>query len=585
MKAGIFYKNILTIAIIMSMISSGLFFSLTLEKANAQQILGTNNYVPVVQPPTEKKYVGITIFGHVVPHTSLNSIYILAMKTLLAHITDSIINWINNGFEGGPSFVTDPKSFLLGVADETAGEFINGTEWGWVCDPYKLNIKIALNLSMRSFPRQRKCTFTGIINNFGNFVSGNFSEGGWQGWFTLMTDPNANAQVAFLDVQAELQKRIRQRQDMETTKLNWGKGFLSYQECLAYSSTTRECVKYGPIRTPGTVIESQLENTLGSSLRQMELADDIDKIVGALTTQLVKTVFQKGLSSLNSNNGWSGTATDYQNSASTNITGWCAADITNISVGDTVGWNASVYDGTTDKNATYVWEGDEIRNGLEHDNAPDFDKINITYYKPGIKKASVTVTKNGKTIKLNCENSVNVSIKNDTCFADKNYASINDKVLWTVMTLDGAPATYEWKSSDPSGPFGTTKNVETIYKTGGTKAAMVNIAKEGGATTTVICINKVLVSASKLTASCTVDPLVGVRDTGQNDGTQFTWTAIAEGGTGEYSYSWAGTDNLIGSATTTSVSYSTAGSKSAQVTVDDGNETVKTNCDDKATVY
>ena len=59
------------------------------------------------------------------------------------------------------------------------------TEWGWVCDPYKLNIKIALTLGIGNFKRQRKCTLTGIVKNFNNFFNGTFSDGGWQSWFEI----------------------------------------------------------------------------------------------------------------------------------------------------------------------------------------------------------------------------------------------------------------------------------------------------------------------------------------------------------------------------------------------------------------
>ena len=44
------------------------------------------------------------------------------------------------------------------------------------------------------------------------------------------------------------------------------------------------------IQTPGSVIESQLENSLGSGVRQLELADSINEIVGALAGQLVNQV-------------------------------------------------------------------------------------------------------------------------------------------------------------------------------------------------------------------------------------------------------------------------------------------------------
>ena len=45
-----------------------------------------------------------------------------------------------------------------------------------------------------------------------------------------------------------------------------------------------------PVQTPGSVIENQLENSLGSGVRQLELANSINEIVGALASQLVSQV-------------------------------------------------------------------------------------------------------------------------------------------------------------------------------------------------------------------------------------------------------------------------------------------------------
>jgi len=48
-------------------------------------------------------------------------------------------------------------------------------------------------------------------------------------------------------------------------------------------------------KTPGSVIESQLENQLGSGVAQLNLAQSIDQIVDAFLAQLVTQVLQKGL--------------------------------------------------------------------------------------------------------------------------------------------------------------------------------------------------------------------------------------------------------------------------------------------------
>lgn len=708
-------KKILSYFLIIPIIVSLTFSGLAIRTVYA---VDTVPPVPVSDDALRSKFVGVTVMGYTVPGFSWNGIYILVMKTLLAQITDSIVNWINSGFEGSPSFVTDPKSFLVDVGDEVAGEFINEmTKFGWLCDPYRLNIQIALSLGIGSFKRQRKCTLTGIIKNFDNFVNGTFKEGGWKGWFYLTTNPNANPGTAFLSVQAELQKRIQQRKDLEVKKLDWGKGFLSWRTCEAYSTTASEgsqssesggvlgsksqindssgqshdCVKWSDIKTPGTVIESQLEHTLGTSLRQMELADDIDKIVGALVQQLVKTVLQKGLSSMNSADGWEGTSSDLEErSSDTKITGTCTADTGAALTGETVEWTVYVSGGPSDKTPEYKWNGNEI----ETNTKTETRRLQIAYNSAGTKKARVTVKKGNKSATIKCSSSVkvaagddsdvasgadgycsanksaiktggsvkwtwkpyssdssydsatyewkdengnaiedagsaksftiyyfesgeksaNVTVTNDgassgydcgtvdvsdeggsssssesttadSCSVDKTSALVNQTVKWSASLADTSEnATYNWLSDDTDGPSGDTGSVEVGYTTTGTKSASVEITK-GDTTTTTSCSNSVEITNTKLSASCSVDPIAGAVDTGQDDGTEFTWTATASGGVGDYGYNWSGTDGLVGSEETTATTYTEAGNKTAQVTVTSGDESVTVKCGGAARVF
>lgn len=704
------HKKILSFLLIIPIIISLSFSSLAINKVYA---IDTVPPVPVSDDALRSKFVGVTVMGYTVPGFSWNGIYILVMKTLLSQITDSIVNWINSGFEGSPSFVTDPQSFLLGVGDEVVGEFINEmTKFGWLCDPYKLNIKIALSLGIGSFKRQRKCTLTKIIKNFDNFVTGTFKEGGWQGWFELTTNPNANPGTAFLSAQAELQKRMREKNDMEVKKLDWGKGFMSWRTCEAYSAKTsapsdagptvsygnqsKECVKWSDIKTPGTVIESQLEHTLGTSLRQLELADDIDKIVGALVQQLVKTVLQKGLSSMNSAEGWEGTSSDIgEQSSNTKITGTCTADTRSALTGETVEWSVYVSGGPSNKTPEYKWNGNEISTNTE----TDTDSLKIEYGSTGTKRAKVTVTKGNKSTTIKCSGSVKVAagddsdvasgddgycsankssiktgnsvkwkwmpyasdssynsasyewkdedgnaiedagstrsvtisyfeageksvgvdvtkngktsnydcgtvdvsdgdsssppseelITDDSCSADKTSALINQTVKWSAELADNSvSATYNWLSDDADGPSGDTKSVEVGYTTATngteTKTASVEITK-GETTTTVLCKNSVKISNTKLSSTCSVSPTGGQVETGDGDGTEFTWTATPFGGVGGYGYSWSGTDGLDGSEETTATTYSEAGDKTAQVTVTSGEESVTVKCGGTARVF
>lgn len=713
-------KKILSYIVIIPIIISLSFSGLTIKMLYAANVTEVATPVPVSDHAMRSKYVGITIFGHTIQVLSLNSIAILVAKTILAKLTDSIVEWINSGFEGSPSFVGDPKQFLIDTADEIAGEFINSTEWGWVCDPYKLNIKIALSLGMGRFKRQKKCTLTKIINNFNNFFNGTFKEGGWKGWFAVTANPNEHPGSAFLSIQAELDKRIAQGKDMEVKKLDWGKGFLSWRDCLAYSSSpatksdstssasasgsvtdntgkSHTCEKWSDIKTPGTVIESQLEHSLGTGVRQLEIADDIDMIVGALVGQLVKTVLQKGLSSLQSSEGWSGVSSDLEEKSSkTKMTVSCIAYDTRALTGDNVEWVASVSGGPSDDTPTYTWSInnniDEITNS-ENNGTADAESITVKYNTTGKKTATVKVEKGNKSAKAKCSNTVKVSAGDDSdtsssdnagyCFANKSAIRTGNSVKWTwspyssdssydsatyewsgddiedagsgksitvsyseageksaevIVTKDGesssydcgavsvsdsdggnsssetaettdycsvnktsafvnqtvkwtlsladddGTATYKWKLDDVDESV-STKSVEVAYGAVGTKTASVDITKND-ITTTLNCKNSVKISSPKLTASCDVNPIAGVTDTGEGDGTEFTWTAMAEGGeSAAYVYSWSGSDSLSGDATTTSTTYSSAGNKTAKVTVTSGEESVTVKCDEEASVF
>ena len=72
--------------------------------------------------------------------------------------------------------------------------------------------------------------------------------------------------------------------------------------------------------------------------------------------------------------------------------------------------------------------------------------------------------------------------------------------------------------------------------------------------------------------SCT--PNTYNAQTGQN----VVWSAAVSGGSGNYSYSWSGTDGLSGGGNSQSRSYSSSGTKNAHVTVTSGGKSASADC-------
>ncbi len=222
--------------------------------------------------------------------TSADSIATKIAKTVIQQFTTSLIKWINSGFNGGPQFITDPATFFKNTADITAGSFIEGSDLSFLCQPFKQAVLLSLNLNYSYAFRDRiGCTLTDVINNIEG-ATASFEDVGWDGWFQMTQNQQNNVYGASFMAKAELDARIANALGIKRDELQQGSGFLSSRDCLQSDWRTQECVAWGPVKTPGTVIESQLEEALGTNLKQLELAKEFDEILAALMNQLMKQV-------------------------------------------------------------------------------------------------------------------------------------------------------------------------------------------------------------------------------------------------------------------------------------------------------
>src|SRR5690606_1528490 len=121
--------------------------------------------------------------------------------------------------------------YLRDIADQVAGDFIYGSELGFLCSPFELDVRAALDIQYQEsqdFGSQVQCTLSDVVNNVENFGQ-SFSN--WSDWFQITTRPQNNPYGAMLMAQAELDARIRNAQGQELELLDWGEGFLSMRQC------------------------------------------------------------------------------------------------------------------------------------------------------------------------------------------------------------------------------------------------------------------------------------------------------------------------------------------------------------------
>lgn len=209
---------------------------------------------------------------------SLDPLAWFIAKQLIRELTDSIVRWIDSGFEGGPAFVHDVNSFMYSVVDEAIGEFIYGSELGFLCSPFQLDVKLALALNHRAFKDRINCRLSDVLLNVENFAAGTAN---WDGWFQLAFYDNPYART--LDASFELDARIINARGEQIELLRFGLGFLTWQECSGSSCKTK---------TPGSFIEDELVQVLGSPVRSLEIADEIDEIISHLFAFLVDEAFK-----------------------------------------------------------------------------------------------------------------------------------------------------------------------------------------------------------------------------------------------------------------------------------------------------
>lgn len=240
-----------------------------------------------------------------------------AIKFVIAQITRSIVNWINSGFEGAPTFVQDLEGFLLNVGGQVAGLYLQQLGMpgiaAFICAPFRLNIQIAFatnyRMSRSGYPYGvGRCDLqSGVL---GGFVGGNFNGAvpgsGWDNWYRVSTRSNTYTPYgSLMAAEHEAALRMQTSIGVENRYLQFGNGFFSNKICDTISNPAfpkSKCM----VSTPGNVISEALNFQLSTGVRSMIAADEINEIIGALMGQVAKTAMMgvNGLLGMSSNTGY-----------------------------------------------------------------------------------------------------------------------------------------------------------------------------------------------------------------------------------------------------------------------------------------
>ena len=234
-------------------------------------------------------------------------------QRIVSGMVRSLIHWVNSGFQGSPAFVTDLKGFLLNIADEEIGRFIEnelGDIGSFICSPFRLDVQVSVAMQYaqgratgQSAPT---CTLTGVIDNIEGFISGVDPGNGLSDWLQITSTPQTYTPYgATLNAEVTARARLINAQGQELTQVNWGDGFLSQKICesVGGDSAGQQC----SISKPGRVIADQLNKALGAGQDSLIQADEINELVSALLGQLANQALTgvAGLLGLSGGTGYS----------------------------------------------------------------------------------------------------------------------------------------------------------------------------------------------------------------------------------------------------------------------------------------
>jgi len=259
--------------------------------------------------------------------TCLDAIGRMVAKMLLQKITLSTVAWINNGFEGEPSFIKQPGKFFEDIAKNEILQFgieINNPELFPFGRAWLQNQALAFN---KKFTDNARYSLNELIQETNPEFSdvkfkADFSQGGWDAW-SYLTQVPANNPLGFQILASnELSRRLEGTSQSQAEEirdnLEQAGGFLGDQRCvdpetgepngitqaehrLALAEGEVLCKKWEYV-TPGKLIAEEATDAIGypkdSLLAVEDLNDAIAAVLDAILAQFSNQWMSEGFANV-----------------------------------------------------------------------------------------------------------------------------------------------------------------------------------------------------------------------------------------------------------------------------------------------
>ncbi len=234
---------------------------------------------------------------------SFDSIGFCVVNAIITYVADATIAWANSGFNGNPAFIENPEEFFRGMADREAGKFIKdlvyeATGGGInVCRPFRVQIGVALSETYSKRNNfNSSCSIEQIGRNFEQFAKGNGVKYYWTNW-NAARRPENNRWGVWVAANDHLYAQLSLKENTAKFELGLNNGWLSYKKCTDPADQNNPNGKSCKTYTPGSIIQSSLEDTLKIPKDRLVMATKFDQVISAVVNALIKVALNKVLES------------------------------------------------------------------------------------------------------------------------------------------------------------------------------------------------------------------------------------------------------------------------------------------------
>jgi hypothetical protein len=251
---------------------------------------------------------------------TLDAIAFALKEGIIKGILQGMVTYINNGFSGGPGYLQDEGQYFDTMQDRQFDEFLNNpNNFSSLCSAWEADVRLAIateytTATRGTRPAQLSGTGTGLgsaidgsnpdtceILSDGYAESGEDRTGFWSRFETQTTNTDGNPVSSYFDITEQFAQNFEYNVQRELRELQRNEGFFDVTYCDDgsdfYSSLPGSENTVGSqsckVTTPGSVINEQLNQALGSDQRRLELADEINEVFSALVGQLINSVFSE----------------------------------------------------------------------------------------------------------------------------------------------------------------------------------------------------------------------------------------------------------------------------------------------------